>query len=233
MKSLLPALFPALLFLAEGASAQTVVVRRVKGKQAVVHITEGQLKDGATYRLSAPGAESETIPAAEGPGSAGAEDSSRHRSLGLSFTLSSLKVSTDFGDSSSNTLSLSGRYGWNFGQSELGPTLVLGTTDRGTGAATTFGFGGFFDWNFGLNKPGVTRLYGVGFEAAFLNTSGPAGAGSNNLSLFPSVFVKWFPLGNSCALRADLGYSHQDDNTGGRKSKTQGFLAQGGLAVYY
>lgn len=210
------------LALSPMAEAQSLLVKKVKGKQAIV-----QLQDGATLKVG------QTIPVGLDEFdemSAMPSKSSRARLMGVSASFFTGK--SDPG-SNQTVLDVLFRYGWNGGKTEYGAIGILGMSDYGNGNTTSFGGGGFFDWNLNPNKAGNDMIYGGGVEASYKITNPPSGGtSSNTITLYPSGFLKWWILGSSTALRGDIGYSYAQINSG-LKTTTSGIYAKAGFAVYF
>ncbi|HWU43248.1 MAG TPA: hypothetical protein VN132_07420, partial [Bdellovibrio sp.] len=103
-------IFIILLTLSSAAAeAQKIRVRKVKGNQAVVETTGAPLRQGATYDLISQEDFGDEATA-----------NNRHYLIGLNFAMSSLK-SDAAGSNNVTAIDFSTRFGWNFGNFEIGP----------------------------------------------------------------------------------------------------------------
>lgn len=220
------------ILVASPAFAQKVTVKRVKGTQAIVEVMEGAMMVGKTYDLGpmegVRTGDLEFTASATGP---------RKNYLRFAAELSSIRTESGTSSSTKNLYSVAALYGWNKGITEFGAGGLLIGSDTGNGLNWDYGVLGNFDFNFGANKPGVSSLFGAGIEAAYvIFTAASGGGGANRINLFPSVYMKWFPLRSSVSLRADLGYRY-NQNTGSaitnNKSTDSGLAITGGLQVYF
>jgi hypothetical protein len=163
-------------------------------------------------------------------GSAGSRDYLLAASTSLSF-----KNNSSTGKSN-NHFDISGRFGWNLIEMEMGPLAAL-TYDSGDLSSTTSVLvGGFFDYNLVPNKPGVQMVYGVGGEASIGQASNSASSISTSIfDFFVGGFIKYWTLKNSVALRGDAGFDYYRTAQSNSSTATSisGIVIKGGLAVYF
>ena len=160
---------------------------------------------------------------------------SRAMIIGGSTELSSF---TQSGASTSTTaFTFDGRYGWNAGVMEYGALGFFGytsTTGRSTRALLA---GGFFDYNFVPNAPGTEIVYGVAAAARlgqYAVTTGNAEFSGTVMQLDVGAQLKWFPLGNTVAIRGDVLYRIENIGDSVKLSGTgTGLVARAGLYVYF
>jgi hypothetical protein len=216
------------LLLSLPAWAQKITVTKVKGNQAVVRVSGGTLEMGQTYSLGGDDVESTMVSRGSRAGG------SRNNVFGFQAHLSNLKSETSASNISSTSWGGDIRYCWNKQTSEYGVIGSFDSTDSGGGATMSFGGGGFFDYNMTPNRPSTAMIMGAAIDGQYIISTPPSGGtSSNSMRFYPSGFLKWFPLGNSTALRFDLGYRYWDTSTGGSKTKLSGIDARGGLSVYF
>lgn len=217
-------LWLSLVFVASPAFAQKFTVKKVKGTQAIVEVSEGVVVTGKTYDLGAGDGGGDLEFTASSTGR-------RSKFIGFSAQISSIKSDTG---GTTNQYGASGIYGWNLGTIEYGVGGSFLSKDTGTGAAMSYGVLGKFDFNLMPNRSGVTMVYGVGAQAGY-DIANPAGGGTavNTISAYPSAFLKWFPLGNSACVRTDLGYSYAQASVSGTKSTLSGVAIAAGFEVYF
>ncbi len=208
------------------AQAQQAKVLKVQGKKAIVQFPDdarpqvGQLIDVGT------GSSMGSMTAGHGAGS-------RDMIVGGSAAFSSLTTSTS--STSISILDLSGRYGWNKGEMEYGGLGSFYYKTEPGSSLRTIGVGGFFDYNLVPNVTGTELVYGAGGEAVYAmisTTTGTLETSATTLRFQGGGQVKWFPFGNTVAVRGDAVYRFQQ-NGGTPSSTTTGFVFLGGLYVYF
>lgn len=210
------------------ASAQQAKVVKVSGKKAIVQFPDDvRPKVGQMIDLGGGGGESSS-------GGGGGGDGSRAMIIGGSAELSSLSSSGS--SSSTTTLGVTGRYGWNGGDMEYGPLGTITYVSATGSSARVLEVGGFFDYNLIANNPGTDLVYGLGAEGKFGSTSatvGNAETTGSRMTFQGGGQLKWFPLGNSVAIRGDAVYRYISTSSGGVSSNTSGLVVQGGFYVYF
>lgn len=217
-------LWLSLVFVASPAFAQKFQVKKVKGTQAIIEVTEGAVVSGKTYDLAAGGDGTDLEFTASSTGK-------RANFIEFAATVSSIKSDTG---GTTNIYGASGLYGWNTGMTEWGVGGSFQSRDTGAGAEMSYGVLGKFDFNLTPNKPGVLMLYGAGVKGGYAITNPPGGGtATNTMSAYPSVFLKYFPLKNTACLRTDLGYSYAQASTSGTKSTLSGFAVAAGFEIYF
>lgn len=221
------------------AFAQTVRVTKVSGKKAIVVRESGPpLKVGMTLNAGGGGDEfSESDMSSGGGGGSGSRDRTIGGLANLSTTSSS--ASTGGAKNSASAVSVTAIYGWNKKDMEYGPRFTLRRTSDKIGSAparssTRFGFGGFFDYNFSPNVPGKEMLYAAGATLDYFRDSASGGGSSTStIDLFVGPALKWFPLGNSVAIRGDAGLDYARTSANGVTITAMTFLVRAGLQVYF
>jgi hypothetical protein len=210
-------------FVSPPAMAQQAKVVKVSGKRAIVEFPDdAPATPGQVINLGG---------SSRGSGSGG----SRNNLLGLGAAITML---TPEGGKGTTVISANGRYGWNMGAMEYGPALSLAMSSGDNTSSTEFGLGGFFDYNLVPNQPGTDMTYGLGIAAYYTSLSTKAGnseGGSSGWYLDPGANIKYWALGNSVAIRADLVYRYQSVTAKGASKATtvSGLVLNAGLAVYF
>lgn len=202
--------------------AQKIKVHKVKGNQAVVEFSGGNLHVGQAYEL-----------APDEFGEATSSTSTRDYVVTLSVSLQNTKSDAS-GAESETDLSLTSRFGWNLGTYELGP--LFSYTSDGTGSITTtlYKFGAFGDYNMIANMPGESFIYGFGGTFEFGGLDSGVGSKKDLIEFFVGPFAKWFPTGSPVGFRIDGGYVYQKQTSGvGSETTISGLSATAGLTAYF
>ncbi|MDZ4084401.1 MAG: hypothetical protein U1E10_15765 [Bdellovibrionales bacterium] len=208
------------------ASAQQAKVVKVSGKKAIVQFPDdARPRVGQMIDLGGGGGESS---------SGGGGSDSRAMVIGGSAELKN--ESTSGSSSSTTSLAVTGRYGWNAGDMEYGGLGTLTYASATGSSARVLEAGGFFDYNLVANTPGTELVYGLGAEGKFGSTSatvGNAETTGSRMTFQGGGQLKWFPLGNSVAIRGDAVYRYISTSSGGVSSNTSGLVVQGGFYIYF
>ncbi len=221
------------MFVATNSFAQTAKVIKVSGKKAIVQFPDdSRPRVGQTIDLSGGGASMEGGSSSGGGGGVGT--GSRGMIVGGSTEFSSL---TPSGSSTTSTVfEADARYGWNAGQMEYGALGAMTFTSSTGRSARLLAAGGFFDYNLVPNTPGTEIVYG----AMALGRFGQISSTTGNLEVSGTVMtievggqLKWFPLGNTVAIRGDLLYRMESASDPIRTAASSGIVAKGGLYVYF
>ncbi len=224
------------------AHAQTVRVTKVAGKKAVVvresgpALQVGQLLTGGGELNendldSAVGSSSTSM----GGKSVGSRDHTISGSAQFSST-SSESSTPNSKKVTSSQLTLSAGYGWNKKIFEYGPRFSITRNSPGNNTTnTSFGLGGFFDYNFMPNVPGADMVYFAGASLDYRRSSSDAAGSSDSdgIDLFVGPGLKWFPLGNSLAIRAEGGLGYSRGSIGNTTSTGITFAARAGFQMYF
>ncbi|MBL7688973.1 MAG: hypothetical protein JNJ49_13135 [Bdellovibrionaceae bacterium] len=220
------AVLVALTVLPGAVQAQQAKVLKVQGKKAIVQFPD-DVKPRVGQLIEVGEGQS------EGSMTAGHGAGSREMIVGGSASFTSLTTSSS--STSTSTLDLSGRYGWNKGEMEYGGLGSFYYTSTTGSSSRTIGVGGFFDYNVVPNTAGTELVYGAGAEALYAmvsTTTGSAETSATTLRFQGGGQMKWFPFGNTVAVRGDVVYRFQQ-NGGTTSSTTSGLVALGGLYVYF
>lgn len=223
--------FALSLLISITAFSQTFVVKKVKGSQAIVDLTEGELEVGKTYLIGTnpspiSGIEKNTPMPVE-----------RNHLFGISgsfFSKSSeSKTSTTTTSNTSSYFAGAIKYGWNKGIIEFGGLASFSGESVGGTNTSSYGAGGWIDFNFGHNQYGNNSLFGVGFEGAFAGANSALG-NTTTITLFPSGYWKWFPFsGSNIGIRGDIGYYYAKSNQGSTETTDTGPKAVVALLNYF
>lgn len=214
--------------------AQEAKVLKAKGRRALIELAPGQsLQPGQIINLGSGDDLSLDSSSSRSPSSVSV--GSREHSIGGSASLLMSSASTGTGSISYTVLNVTGRYGWNKAKYEYGPEFSI-MNANGSSASTTgssaYSVGGFFDFNFIPNVPGKSMTYGLGGNLDIGSTSS-GGNSSSLLDLFAGGNLKWFPLGNSVALRGDVGLNYVRTSGNNATITDTGLLAKAGFEIYY
>ncbi|MDX9731949.1 MAG: hypothetical protein RBT63_09275 [Bdellovibrionales bacterium] len=204
------------------AVAQQAKVVKVQGRRAIVQFPdEARPTVGQTLELGG-----KAVSSSGGSGS-------REQIIGGAASLDSISSG---GGSSTSSLSVEGRYGWNKEIMEYGGLAVLHYSSSAGSSARHMGIGGFFDFNLVPNVAGTEFVYGAGAVASYGSTSTAVGAAETTGSIMAfegGAQVKWFPLGNSVAIRGDAIYKYESISRGAVSGSSSGLGAKIGFYVYF
>ncbi len=208
--------------------AQQAKVLKVQGRKAIVQFPEdSRPRVGQVLDLGGP----VSMDGRSGMSATG----DRSMIIGGSAILSNL---TPSGASTSGTsFGVDGRYGWNKGIMEYG--AIGGITYYTTTGASSrrLEAGGFFDYNLVPNTPGTEIVYGgaaLGKFGSLSSTAGNNEISGTLMTLEVGGQLKWFPLGNTVAVRGDVLYRMESiSDTVKAMSSGSGLVAKAGFYVYY
>lgn len=204
--------------------AEKIKVKKVKGSSAVIESTL-PLEEGQTYEIT-PTNVSQDVDYK------GSTIKSRQNSLSFGGSLEYLKSDL----LQSNTMTVQGRYGWNFSNLEAGLVIELSSVDLGNGATTSFIGGGYFDYNLVTNRDPRDLIYGPFVLLATGSTQYPSSAtGGSSTKLASNVggFATYFLGGSSTAVRGEAFYNYQQINTTAVQNSVAGFGMRFLLEYYY
>lgn len=207
--------------------AQQGKVIKANGNKALVHFPPGtKLHVGETLILDTADSLDAEL-GGKGSSSGSGMNGSRDRVLGFSASLVSGSASSG---GSHTSLGGTARYGWNQLTMEYGPEASFSTSSPGSN--TAFSVGGFFDYNLIPNARGKVMIYGAG-AVADLGSRSTGGNSSTVMTIFGGGFVKWFPLGNTVAVRGDAGLQYVRNSASSGTTSETDLAALGGLEVYF
>jgi hypothetical protein len=205
------------------ASAATVTVLKVKGNKGIVKFDGVNPKRGDKLTIGGGGDEGDM--GGESLSEAGEATGHRKYTLDLSFGFARTSIPVDENTTSSSFgIDLGGKFGWNFGSIELGPSLGFAKA----GATHSFNIGAFGEYNFIKNVAPANFIPGLVVDASFTKPS----AGSQ-LDFGGGVFGKFFVFGTSTALRADLTFALTKTSTDAASSTSTKMGLAGGLQTYF
>lgn len=213
------------------AFTQTAKVIKVQGKKAIVQFPDDARPHvGQTIDLGGGG-----ISSMDGGSHRSSSTAARAMIIGGSAELSSYTVSGN----ASSTTSFAGdaRYGWNAGVMEYGALGAFAYTSTTGLSSRALLAGGFFDYNLVPNTSGTELVYGGGAVARIgqisTTTLNQEYSGSV-MQLDLGAQLKWFPLGNTVAIRGDILYRVESIGDSVKtKSTGSGLVAKAGLYVYF
>lgn len=219
------------LFSVAPAFAQQAKVIKVQGKKAIVQFPDDARPHvGQMLELGSSGAVSMS-----GTSGGGGGTGSRAMIVGGSAELSSLTPSG--GSTSTTKFAVDGRYGWNKDVMEYGALASILYSSTTGSSFRNLSAGGFFDYNLVPNTPGTEIVYGgmaVGKFGSAATSAGSAEVSGTVMTLEFGGQLKWFPLGNSVAIRGDVLYRLESVSDSIKASSSgSGLVARGGLYVYF
>lgn len=127
------------------------------------------------------------------------------------------------------SMTIAGRYGFNYGNYEFGGRGGYTNLKQSSFERTQYSIGGFFDLNLVPNKPGEEFIYGAYGELGIGNLK-TGGQSSSLTELTGGGFLKWFVFSPVLALRLNVYYTHTKPDRG-NASNTMGL--SWGLAHYF
>lgn len=216
--------FTLFILISFNATADTFTVKRSKGRQAVIE-SSVPLVEGETY----------TIQTSKQSGII-TEDVSYPRSNRSRENSFSAGINTSFFKADNlqeHEIDLEGRYGWNFGDYEVGPIIHINLLDEGAGFNTDYFIGGYFDYNF---TPNVTResiVYGITAQAYGGNREFTNGSSSQITAFGAGGFLSWFLMGSTTALRFEGLAESKKIATSTSSANAIGFVGKMIFAFYY
>jgi hypothetical protein len=198
-----------------------VKVLKVKGRQAIVLYPEGAHPAAGdmltvTRRLDEEEKEGKN---------------QRGNLIGIDGSLFYLNNSTT--SKSTTGLTVTGRYGWNFGNYEYGP---IGTLNLASDGSQTVTVGGFADINMVRNSRRQKLVYGFTGDleiGTVTQSSSSGGASASTVAIFGGGQAKYFVLSNATAVRVDAGLALDSTTTNGTSTSISGLLVKFGLANYF
>lgn len=176
------------------AQAQTFKVKKSKGRQAVIESTT-PLIEGETYVIQSnkhSGLISEEVTYPK---------SNRSRENSTSLGLNSTFFKGD--NIQEHEIDIEARYGWNFGDFELGPLIHINLLDQGAGFNTDFHIGAYADYNLISNVIKEDYIYGLTGQFFAGNREFTTGSSSQIVAIGAGGFLTWFLSGSTTALRVE------------------------------
>jgi len=161
------------------AKSDVMIVRKAKGKNAIVQFKTLAPKKGEKFSVSPAKAKGED--GEESSGDEGDADSG-----GGGSRANTIALATNISVQGGFAMNVSSQFGWNSGGFEIGPVLNLSVTSG------TFGLlgGVFADINFAENKAPASTIIALGLKATF-------DLGSKAFAITGGLPFKLFVLGNS------------------------------------
>lgn len=215
-------LFLTLVLIPTLTFGQSFKVKKVKGKQAIVEMTQpGAFAVGHTYTVGEYEEEEEGSLDETSTSGAGSRKYTLAGSAGI------VNSTRREGEDSVLTINMYTRFGWNMNKYEVGPIVTVYNSSAGGSQSTTYGLGGFIDYNFTPNRT-ASQVYGVTGDLRMVTEQNA----SNTISRYESYvggFGKYFMLGNATAVRLDAGYTYNKYES----YNSTGFGATLGLQIYF
>lgn len=205
-------------------ATETFTVKKTKGRQAVIEsstpLIEGETYIIQTSKQSGLISEDVTYPR-----------SNRSRENSFSAGINSSFFKAD--NLQEHQIDLEGRYGWNFGDYEVGPLIHVKLLDEGAGLNTDFYVGGYFDYNITPNVGRTDMIYGLTAQVFGGNREFTNGASSQIIALGAGGFLSWYLMGSSTALRIEGLAESKKIATSTSSANAIGFVGKMLFAFYY
>ncbi|MES2803397.1 MAG: hypothetical protein V4654_12960 [Bdellovibrionota bacterium] len=205
----------AFTFSSLSAQAATFTVKKTKGRSAVIE-SSAPLVEGETYALS--------------------EDVSHSRSNRSRANSFSAGIDSSFFKSDNlqeHQIDVEARYGWNYGDYEVGPLIHINLLDEGAGFNTDFYVGGYFDYNLSANVVGADAVYGLTAQGFGGNREFTSGSSSQIFAFGGGGFLSWYLMNSSTALRFEGLIMQKKIATSSTSSNVLGFSGKMIFAFYY
>lgn len=218
--------FPLISVLAASDGfCQKIKVKKTRGLSAVIE-SSVPLEEGKVYDLAVESISQNVDYRASG-------FKSRQNSFSLGGSVSALRGD----DYQKNSISLQGRYGWNFANLEFGGIAQFSSDDIGAGATNDFTGGGYFDYNFIANRDPKSMIYGAVGIVTFGSKQFPSASGGGSattLALNLGGFLTWFINSSSTtALRLE-GYAElQQISTTAKQTNVTGGGSRALMIFYF
>lgn len=205
-------------------SAESFTVKKTKGRQAVIE-SSTPLVEGETYIIQTSkqsGLISEDV-------SYPRSNRSRENSFSAGINSSFFKADK----LQEHQIDIEGRYGWNFGDYEVGPLLHIALLDEGAGFNTDFHVGGYFDYNIVPNVGRAEIIYGLTAQGFGGNREFTNGSSSQIFAMGAGGFLSWYLMGSTTALRFEGLVESKKIATSTASSSAVGFAGKMLFAFYY
>lgn len=212
-----------LLLCVSNSYAKKIVVKKTKGRQAIIESTEA-LESGKTYYLT-----TDEDAAISTTTDFGTEKKSRYNSISLGGQFSFVNGN----NVTDNTFSIAGRYGWNHSKFEFGPSVNLMGTNQGYGMALDYLLGGYFDYNWVQNKYPMQTVYGPSIELSLGNKQFSEGGSARIFYARASAFITWYINNSAVAIRSEAGYSYKKITSSQNDTSLSGLSGQFFLLYYF
>ncbi len=206
------------------ALAATFTVKKTKGNSAVIE-SSVPLIPGETY----------TIQSSKQSGLI-SEDVTYPRSNRSRENSFSAGIDTSFFKSDNlqeHQIDIEARYGWNYGDYELGPLVHINLLDEGAGFNTDFYVGGYFDYNINANVASEDTVYGLTAQTFGGNREFTNGSSAQIFALGAGGFLTWYLMRSTTALRFEGLAEQKKIATSSTSSNVLGFAGKMLLTFYF
>ena len=205
------------------ASAASFTVKKTKGNSSVIE-SSTPLIPGETYIIqsSKQSQISEDVTYTR---------SNRSRENSFSGGIDSSFFKSD--QLQEHMIDLEGRYGWNFGEYELGPLMHIQLLDEGAGFNTDIYLGGYFDYNLVSNVASEDFIYGLTAQGYGGNREFTNGASSQIFAFGGGGYLSWFLIRSTTALRIEGLVQQKKIATSVASSNVLGFTGKMLLSFYF
>lgn len=130
-------------------------------------------------------------------------------------------------------IDIEARYGWNYGDYEIGPLLHISLLDEGAGFNTDFYVGGYFDYNFNENVVSTDSVLGLTAQGYGGNREFTNGSSSQIFSFGGGGFYTMYLMRSTTALRLEGLVEQKKIATSFASSSVLGFTGRMLLAFYF
>jgi hypothetical protein len=205
-------------------AAETFTVKKSKGRQSVIDssipLIEGETYIIQTSKQSGLISEDVTYPRS---------NRSRQNSFAAGIDSSFFKAD----NLQEHHIEVEARYGWNFGDYEIGPVLHINLLDEGAGFNTDFSIGGYFDYNFTPNVTRAELVYGLTAQGFGGNREFTNGSSAQIFAFGGGGFLSWYLMGSTTALRFEGLVESKTIATSSASTNAVGFVGKMLFAFYY
>ena len=130
-------------------------------------------------------------------------------------------------------IDIEARYGWNYGDYELGPLVHISLLDEGAGFNTELYVGGYFDYNLNENVVSSDSVFGLTAQGYGGNREFTSGSSSQIFSFGGGGFYTMYLMRSTTALRIEGLVERKTIATSFASSNVFGFTGRMLLAFYF
>lgn len=212
------------ILMSSPALAATFTVKKTKGNSAVIE-SSMPLIPGETYTIQSgkkSGLISEDV---------AYPDSNRSRENSFSAGIDASFFKAD--NVQEHEIDLEARYGWNYGNYELGPLVHINLIDEGAGFNTDIYVGGYFDYNLNPNVASEDTVYGLTVQAFGGSREFTSGSSAQIFGFGAGGFLTWYLMRSNAALRFEGLLEQKKISTSTTSSSVFGFAGKMFLTFYF
>lgn len=212
------------ILMSSPAVAANFTVKKTKGNSAVIE-SSMPLIPGETYTIQSSkksGLISEDV---------AYPDSNRSRENSFSAGIDASFFKAD--NVQEHEIDLEARYGWNYGNYELGPLVHINLIDEGAGFNTDIYVGGYFDYNLNPNIASEDTVYGLTAQAFGGSREFTSGSSAQIFGFGAGGFLTWYLMRSNAALRFEGLLEQKKISTSTTSSSVFGFAGKMFLTFYF